>query len=305
MKSRHRLLLPLCLATLYLVWGSTYLAQRVVVASVPPLQMAAVRFLISGGLLYAGLRAYGVASPDRAAWMAAVRSAFPLMVTGMGSAAIALQRVPSGLAALMFGSVPLWTALFDRLRGGRLRPLEVAGLTLGFGGVALVASRGALSADPVGATLVAFAAASYAFGCVVTRRAPLASGVMGTTSQMLVGGAMLAVASGLRGEAIGPVNARAAAAFAYIVVFGSIVAYSAFGWLLKNTRPALATSYAYVNPIMALALGAALGGERFERADYAGLVLVLVAVGLVASAQRRGAMVEEPALRVGAAESGA
>ncbi len=292
MKSRDRLLLPLCLGTLYVVWGSTYLAQRIAVASLPPLQMAAVRFLVSGALLYAGLRARGVAPPDARAWRAAVLSALPLIVTGMGTAAVALQRVPSGLAALMFGTVPLWAAVFDRLGGGRLRNLEILGLVLGFGGVALVASRGALGADPLGAALVAFAAASYALGCVVTRRAPLSPGVMGTASQMLAGGALLALASLARGEPLGAAGwhtehgTRALLALAYLVVLGSLVAYSAFGWLLKNARPALATSYAYVNPIIALALGAALGGERFTPADFAGLALVLLAVGLVAWAQR-------------------
>jgi drug/metabolite transporter (DMT)-like permease len=246
--------------------------------------MAAVRFLISGGLLYAGLRAWGVAPPDARAWRAALASALPLLVTGMGTAAVALQRVPSGVAALMFGTVPLWTAVFHRLHGGKLRKLEIAGLAIGFGGVALVASRGVLGADPAGAALVAFAAASYAFGCVMTRRAKLAPGVMGSASQMLAGGALLGVASLLRGEPLALPPARAVWAVGYLVVLGSLVAYSAFGWLLKNARPALATSYAYVNPVIALALGAALGGERFAPADYAGLVLVLAAVALVALA---------------------
>jgi drug/metabolite transporter (DMT)-like permease len=289
MKPRDRLLLPLCLGVLYVVWGSTYLAQRMAVASIPPLQMAAVRFLVSGSLLYVALRLRGVPPPDGKAWRAAVTSSLPLMGLGMGTAAVALQRVPSGLAALMFGTVPLWASLFDRLRGGRLRGLEVLGLAVGFTGVALVASRGALGTDPVGAVLLAFAAASYAFGCVATRRAPLAPGVMGTASQMLAGGLVLAVGSLVRGEGVGPVTARAAWALVYLVMFGSLLAYSAFGWLLKNARHALATSYAYVNPIIALALGATLGGEHFTRADGLGLVLVLGAVALVAWAQRSAA----------------
>ena len=111
MSSRRRLLLPACLGVLYVVWGSTYLAQRIAVAEMPPLQMVAVRFLISGALLYAGLRAAGARPPARREWTAAAVSAVPLMVTGMGAAAVALTRVPSGLAALVFGSVPLWTAL--------------------------------------------------------------------------------------------------------------------------------------------------------------------------------------------------
>lgn len=288
MSPRRPYLLPLCLGILYVVWGSTYLAQRVAVAGIPPLRMAAVRFLVSGGLLYAGLRVTGTPAPSRAAWRAAAVSALPLMVTGMGTAAVALARVPSGLAALVFGSVPLWTALFDRISGGRLRRLEVAGLAVGFAGVALVASRGALRADPLGAALIVLAAASYALGCVMTRRAPLAPGVMGTASQMIAGGSILAIASVARGEPFSVPDARAVGALAYLVVLGSLVAYTAFGWLLKNTRPALATSYAYVNPVVALALGVALGGERPAPTDYAGLALVLAAVALVGWAQRTG-----------------
>jgi drug/metabolite transporter (DMT)-like permease len=287
MKPRSALsLAPICLGVLYVVWGSTYLAQRVAVTSMPPLQMVAIRFLVAGALLYAALRARGAPAPDVRAWKAAAVSSLPLIVTGMGTAAVALQRVPSGLAALVFGSVPLWASLFDRLWGGKLRGLEIVGLGLGFGGVALVASRGALGADPVGAALLAGAAASYAFGCVATRKARLAPGVMGTATQMLCGGVLLAAASLLRGEPLAPVPARAAWALVYLVLFGSLLAYSAFGWLLKNVRPALATSYAYVNPIIALALGAALGGEHFQSSDFAGLALVLSAVALVAWAQR-------------------
>ncbi|APR80075.1 Permease of the drug/metabolite transporter (DMT) superfamily protein [Minicystis rosea] len=286
MSTKDRLLLPLCLGVLFTVWGSTYLAQRVAVAGMPPLQMAAVRFLVSGALLYAGLRAAGAPAPTAREWKAAAITALPLMVTGMGTAAVAITRVPSGLGALLFASVPLWTALFDRMRGGRLRGLEAMGLALGFAGVSLVASRGALRAEPLGAMLMAGAAASYALGCVATRRARLAAGVMGTTSQMLTGGSMLAVASVAWGEPMARLDAKTLGALAYLVVLGTVVAYSAFGWLLKNARPALATSYAYVNPIIALALGAALGGERFANADYIGLSLVLSAVALVGWAQR-------------------
>jgi drug/metabolite transporter (DMT)-like permease len=291
MQSRARFLLPACLGTLYLVWGSTYLAQRVAVSAMPPLQMAAVRFVVAGSLLYAALRLAGTPAPTRRAWVAALASALPLMVTGMGTAAIALTRVPSGLAALVFGTVPLWTALFDWLGGGRLRRLELAGLGLGFAGVAVSTARGGLRADPAGLVLLVSAAASYALGCVATRRAALAPGVMGTASQMLAGGAILAIASFARGEPIAAPNARAAWALGYLVVMGSLVAYTAFGWLLKNARPALATSYAYVNPVVALLIGALVGGERFVPADGVALLLVLGAVALVGWAQRKSSVV--------------
>lgn len=283
---RKALTVALCLGVLYVVWGSTYLAQRVAIGGFPPLTMAGLRFLAAGPPLYVFLRLRGAPRPSLASLGAATLAAIPLLVFGMGGAAMALGRVPSGLAALVFGSVPLWTSLFDCLAGGRLRRVEIAGLALGLGGVLLVSLRGALSADPAGAALIVAAAASYALGCVATRRLPLPAGILGTAAQMSAGGVLLMIAGFARGERIASPSAASIAALAYLVVFGSMLAYSAFGYLLRNTRPALATSYAYVNPMIALALGGALGGERFAHADFAGLALVLAAVAMVALGSR-------------------
>lgn len=279
---RKTLLAVLCLAALYTVWGSTYLAQRIAVESFAPLQMAGVRFVVAGVVLFVVLRARGAPAPAAAEWRAVALSATPLIVTGMGTAAIAMKRVPSGLAALMFGSVPLWTSLFDWLCGGALRRVEVLGLAVGFTGVGLVSLRGGLSADPLGACLLLGAAASYALGCVATRRLALPKGMMGTAAQMLFGGVALMGASFAFGEAWSAPSARGVLSLAYLVVLGSLVGYVALGYLLRTVRPALATSYAFVNPIVALALGAALAGERIGAADLAGLALVLSAVALVA-----------------------
>ena len=277
----------LCLGVLYTVWGSTYLAQRLAIASFPPLFMAGIRFVAAGIPLYAVLRLRGAAKPTWTELRAAALAALPLIVFGMGGAAVALQRVPSGLAALVFGSVPLWTSLFDWLCGGKIRRVEIGGLLLGLAGVLVVSMRGALRADPVGAAMIVAAAASYAFGCVATRRLKLPAGVLGTAAQMTAGGVLLLVGSVMRGERLVAPSGASVAALAYLVVFGSMLAYSAFGYLLRNTRAALATSYAYVNPIVALALGAALAGERVTRADLVGLALVLGAVALVALGSRR------------------
>ena len=286
---RRTLLTVASLGVLYTVWGSTYLAQRVAVTTFPPLQMAALRFVVSGALLVAFLRARGNPLPNAREWRAVVLSAVPLLVTGMGTAAVGIKRVPSGLAALMFGSVPLWTSLLDRLLGGQLRRSEILGLAVGFAGVALVSLRGGLAADPVGALLLLGAAASYALGCVATRRLGLPAGIMGTAAQMLTGGALLLAVSFAAGERFILPSPRAAASLAYLIVFGSLLAYVAFGYLLRNVRPALATSYAFVNPIVALALGATLADERITTADVLGLALVLAAVGLVALGGRRRA----------------
>lgn len=284
---RRAILVFVSLGVLYTVWGSTYLAQRVAVSSFPPLQMMALRFLVAGGLLFGWLRARGTPAPTPAQWRAAALSALPLLVTGMGAAAVGIKRVPSGLAALMFGSVPLWTSLVDRLWGGQLRRAEVLGLFAGFAGVALVSLRGGLSGDPAGALILLGAAASYSLGAVATRRLPLSPGIQGTASQMLAGGAMLMGLSLAAGERFSTPTPRAAFALGYVTVLGSLVAYVAFGYLLRTVRPALATSYAFVNPIVALALGALLAGERVTAVDLLGLLLVLSAVGMVALGSAR------------------
>ena len=284
---RRALTTALSLGVLYTVWGSSYLAQRLAIVSFPPLFMAGVRFVAAGVPLYFVLRLGGAAKPTRLELRAAALASLPLIVFGMGGAAIALQRVPSGLAALVFGSVPLWTCLFDWMLGGRPRRLELLGLALGLAGVLVVSMRGALRADPLGAAMIVASAASYAFGCVVTRRSKLPAGVLGTAAQMTAGGVVLLAASFARGEHVVAPSGVSTAAMVYLVVCGSMLGYSALGYLLRNTRPALATSYAYVNPIVALALGAALAGEQVTRADLAGLGLVLGAVAVMALGSRR------------------
>jgi drug/metabolite transporter (DMT)-like permease len=291
---RRGWLIPLCLATLYTVWGSTYLAQRVAIEGFAPLHMAGTRFAVAGALLYAFLRLRGAPAPSAAGWRAAALSALPLMGAGMGLAACALKRVPSGLAALLFASVPLWTSLIDRLWGGRIRRIESAGLALGFAGVALVSVRGGLGKDPLGAVLMLTAAASYSLGCVATRRLDLPKGALGTAAQMLVGGAALLTASFALDEPPPALTPRSLAAMAYLVGFGSLLSYTAFGYLLRNARPALATSYAFVNPIVALALGAWLADERLTPPDLVGLALVLGAVALVAFGARKPADTPRP-----------
>lgn len=291
--------LALCLAALYTIGSSTFLAQRIAVTGFPPLCMVGLRFSVAGSLLYAALRARGAPAPTWRQWRAAALSAIPLLTLGMGGIAIAVHRGPSGLAALVFGSVPLWTALFDRLWGGRLTRLELAGLSLGLLGVVLVSVRGALRADPIAAGILVVAAASHALGFVLTRRLPLPAGPVGTAAQMMSGGGLLLVASVAAGERLSVPSPGSVAALAYVIVFGSMLVYSALGYLLRNARPSLATSHAYVNPLVALALGATLGSERVTRVDVVGLGLVLGAVALVAlgarGRRRGGRALESPA----------
>ncbi len=273
--------IALCLATLYFVGGSNFLAMRFAVAGFPPLRLVGMRFAVAGALLFAALRARGAPSPTARQWGAAALSAVPFLVLGIGGEAIAVQRVPSGLVALVFGSVPLWTMLFDRLWGGRLTRVEVVGLALGVLGVLLVSLRGALGADPTAAAVVVAAAACHGLGFALTRRLPLPEGATGTAAQMVCAGALLFAASAAAGERPASPSTASVVALGYVIVFGSLLVYTALGYLIRNARPALATSHAYVNPAVALVLGATLGQERFAWADVAGLVCVLSAVALV------------------------
>ncbi len=281
--------IAVCLALMYTVGSSTYLAQRIAVTGFPPLRMVGLRFAVAGALLYGALRARGARAPSAHQWGAAALSAVPLLGMGMGGIAIAVQRMPSGLAALVFGSVPLWTALFDRLWGGRLARGEVAGLLVGAAGVAVVSLRGALRADPAVAAILLAAAAGHGLGFVLTRRLRLPPGILGTATQILCGGVLLLVASVARGEGSSTPGPRSVVALGYLILCGSMLVYSALGYLLRNARPALASSHAYVNPLVALVLGATLGGERFTLADVLGLGLVLAAVALVGLSGARAA----------------
>ena len=189
----------LCLAVMYFVGGSNYLAQRIAVTGFPPLRMVGIRFSVAGALLYAALRARGAAAPSARQWGAAALSAIPLISIGIGGIGIAVQRAPSGLAALVFGSVPLWTVLFDRLRGGRLARAEIGGLVLGLAGVALVSSRGALRAirSPRGPR---HGGREPRARVRAHTPAAIPSGPLGPATQMVSGGMFLLVASAAIGE---------------------------------------------------------------------------------------------------------
>jgi drug/metabolite transporter (DMT)-like permease len=279
----------LCLAILYSVWGSTYLAMRVAVGSFAPFRMGGIRFLVAGTLLYFLLRARGHAAPTWREWKWCALIGSLMMATGLGCTAVAVQFVSSGVAALVFGSVPLFTAAIQRAFGQRLNRGEMAGLAIGFCGVALLAFRGSLAASPFAAALLVTGAASYSLGCVLSGRLPQPKGAMSTAAQMIVAGAVLFVLSMLRGETFpAHPSIRSVVALAHLIFLGSMLAYSALNHLLRTERPALATSYAFVNPVVALALGAMVGHETVGIAEICAVSLVLTAVALVVRSKARG-----------------
>jgi drug/metabolite transporter (DMT)-like permease len=275
------------LGILYFVWGSTYLGIRLALPAFPPLLLAGLRFVLAGGALYLALRLRGAPHPPRATWAAGGLVGL-LLVGANALVSAAEQWVSSGVTAVVVASVPLWVGVASALAGERPSRGEWLGIAVGLAGVALLQTGGDLRGSPLGAALLVLSTWCWAAGSIAARRLPMAAGLMASAVEMLVGGGVLLAAGLARGDRIAPhPPAGALLAFAYLVVFGSLVAFTAYGFLLRRVRPALATSYAYVNPAVALGLGM-LFGERPPPQAFAALALVVAGVALVvARAARR------------------
>ncbi|TSA51138.1 MAG: drug/metabolite exporter YedA [Nitrosomonadales bacterium] len=283
---KQRLLVALALISLYFIWGSTFLAIRYAIDSFPPFMMAAMRFLTAGVLLYAVLRLRGAPNPSLPQWGGAAVVGMLLPAVGNGGVSYAEQWVTTGAAALAIATVPLWAALFSGLWGDWPNRREWLGIALGLLGVLALNLGGNMRASPVGAAVLLLAAAGWAFGSLWSRRLPMPGGAMASAAQMLVGGAVLAGASLLSGEhMIGKPTQQAWLAMAYLVTFGSWIAYSAYLYLLRTVRPILATSYAFVNPLVALLLGVWLMGEHIGGFEWLALLAILGGVVLVLTAK--------------------
>ncbi|MBF8722870.1 drug/metabolite exporter YedA [Pseudomonas guariconensis] len=276
---------------LYLVWGSTYLFIRIGVESWPPMLMAGVRFVIAGSLLYGFLRWRGVPAPTWPQWRAAGAIGFLLLSCGNGGVTLAEHAgVASGVAALAVATVPLFTLVFGLLFGHRNSRLEWAGIVLGLVGIGMLNLGSNLQASPMGAALILFAAAAWAFGSVWSKSLPLPQGAMASAAEMLVGGAALLIGSAVSGERLVQMPTAAGwGALAYLVFFGSILAFSSYMYLLKHVRPAAATSYAYVNPAVAVLLGIVFAGEQIGVEECVAMAVIIGAVVLIGLPQWRKA----------------
>ena len=277
------------LAIVYVVWGSTYLGIRFALeGGWPPLSaVSGARFLLAGGAMYAFLRWRGVAAPTRAQWKNLLAMGALLLLLGNGCVVLAEQSVSSGLAAVAVASVPLWMGLFGAMFGQKPTRAEWLGIAIGFAGVVWLNAGSSLNASPVGLVLLLVAPLGWAFGSVWSRGRDLPSPFMAAAGQMLCGGAMLLAAGLLRGEnplAASP-TLHGTLALAYLAVFGSVVAFSTYVWLLHHVRPALVSSYAYVNPAIAVALGAWLAGERFSAHDLGAMAVILAGVVIITLAR--------------------
>jgi drug/metabolite transporter (DMT)-like permease len=285
-----RVRLLLAFAAIYVLWGSTYLAIRLAVETLPPFLMAGTRFLAAGALLYAVASRRGAPNPSPRQWRNAAVASVPLFVVGNGGVTWAEQTVPSGAAALVIATLPAWLLLLDWGYGGRTGPrlAEVAGIGLGLAGVATLSAPGGI--DPVWAAVLLVAAVGWAVGSLLNRYADLpASAVLTGGVQMLVGGAVMVGLGLALGEAgrLDPaaVSGRSAGAVAYLVAV-ALVAVPAYNWLLAVTSPALAGTYAFVNPIVAVLLGWAVAGEAL--AGRVGVAAALVVLGVILLVWPRG-----------------
>lgn len=290
-----RTLLLAAFATVYIVWGSTYLAIRIAIESIPPLYMAGARFLVAGTVLYLWARMRGAPRPGLPAARGAALLGALFLCVGNGALVWAETRVPSGLAAVLAATTPLWTVLIERARGGvKVRPVVYAGLALGLGGVLLLMmpGGGGASVDLIGASAIAAAALVWSYAMVISRTLTLpASHAVSSAIQMLAGGVLLAVAGSAVGEwralHIDAVTVRSLLSLGYLIVFGSLIAYSAFTWLLQVAPAGQVATYAYVNPVVAVILGWLVMAEPFGPRELLASAVIVAGVALIVSARRR------------------
>ncbi len=281
-------LLILAFFCVWVLWGSTYLAMRIAVQTIEPFTVAAIRHVTAGILLYLWARPTSGETPTWTHWRSAA-IAGGLMLVGANACVVwAETMVDSGVAALIVGTVPLWMVTLPLLKRNATRPLltDVAGIVLGFSGIWILVDPGlGHGVNPYGAALLLFASLSWAAGSLFSRGAAFPrSPFLATSMQMLAGGALLIVASGIKGEWAhfhpSRFSAASLTAEAYLIIFGSLAGFSAYVWLLRVTTPAKATTYAYVNPVVAVFLGWALLDEPVTRGTFLATGLVVAAVVL-------------------------
>jgi drug/metabolite transporter (DMT)-like permease len=283
-------------ASIYVIWGSTYLAIMYAVETIPPFLMAGVRFLVSGGLLYVWARYRGASKPTRLHWRNAVIAGGFLLVGGNGAVVWAEQYVPSGLTALLVSILPFWLVIIEWVRPPRARPntAVLVGLILGFIGIIVLVGPGNVGGQggvrPIGAVVLILGSLSWAIGSFWSRDAQLPeSGLLTTGMEMLGGGALLIIVALASGELsdfdIHQVSRASAIGLVYLITFGSLLGFTSYIWLLDKVSPARLGTYAYVNPIVAVILGWAIAGEKLSMRTGIAAAIVICAVALITTAK--------------------
>lgn len=278
------LLIVLALFCTYFIWGSTYLAIRFGIESFPPFLMSGMRFALAGSILYAFMRFVGASNPTKRQWLAATAVGIMLPALGNGTVCYVQQTVSSSVAALSIATAPIWMAIFSSIWGHKITNKEWLGIAIGLVGIVLLNVGGSLHGDLVSAMLLIFAAASWSLGSVWSKHMDLPSGLMASASQMLAGGLVLLCVSAFRGESWPQhISAKSWGAMLFLVVLGSIVAYSAYQYLLKTVRPLVASSNTFVNPVVAFIVGILFASEQVSTNEYIALAIILLGVFLVLS----------------------
>jgi len=278
----------LALAAVFILWGSTYLAIRLALPGYPPFLLGAIRMFLAGALMYAVLRGRGATPPTRRQWRTlAVLSIFMVLLSN-GFVNLAETQVGSGLAAIAVASMPLFAGVFSMLRGRHPSKIEWIGLVVGFAGVIWLNAGSALSGSTLGLVCLVIAPLAWAWGSVWSRDLDLPEPFMSASGQMLAGSAWMLLAALVTGEKFTAMpSVGATTALLYLVVAGSIFGFTAYIWLLHHVRPALATSYAYVNPPIAVLFGALIAGERFSAHDLGAMAVILAGVVIITLAKAR------------------
>ncbi|MGH7651711.1 MAG: EamA family transporter [Gemmatimonadaceae bacterium] len=283
-------------ASIYIIWGSTYLAIRYAVETIPPFLMGGTRFLISGALLYIWARNRGAGRPTKPHWRNAIIAGGFLLLGGNGAVIWAEQFVPSGMTALLVSILPFWLVIIEWLRPPRKRPTPaiLVGLALGFVGIIVLVGPGNVGGQgdvrPIGALVLILGSLSWAIGSFWSRDASLPeSGILTTGMEMLGGGALLMIVAALAGEFSHfnrhGVSRASAIGLIYLITFGSLIGFTSYIWLLDKVSPARLGTYAYVNPIVAVLLGWAIAGERLSARTAVAAAIVICAVALITTAR--------------------
>jgi len=279
-------------AAIYLIWGSTYLAIRFAIETIPPFLMGGMRFLIAGSILYGVLRCRGVRSPSRQQWRAALIVGGLLLFAGNGGVIVAEQFVPSSLAALIIATVPLWMVLLNWKWGDRSRPSTGTAIGLGLGllGIGLIVAPGAQAdggaISPLGLIILVVASLSWSIGSLYSRRAQLpANALLSTSMEMLMGGVLMLIVGLLLGQGaqirLDHISFLSLISLAYLVVFGSLIGFTAYVWLLKVSTPARVSTYAFVNPVVAVFLGMIFADETLSLRVLIAAAIIILAVILI------------------------
>jgi drug/metabolite transporter (DMT)-like permease len=286
--SASGLAIGLALAAVYILWGSTYLAIRFALPGYPPFVLGAIRMFLAGALMYVVLRRRGAKPPTAKQWRALVVLSIFMVLLSNGLVNLAETQVGSGLAAIAVASMPLFAGVFAMLRGRHPSKFEWLGLLVGFAGVIWLHAGSALSGSTLGMICLIIAPLAWAWGSIWSRELDLPEPFMAASGQMIAGSAWMLGAALVTGERFTAVpSLGATAAMLYLVVAGSIFGFTAYIWLLHHVRPALATSYAYVNPPLAVLFGVLLAGEHFTAHDLGAMAVILVGVVIITLAKAR------------------